>query len=232
VSSATTIAERLDGVRSAVAEAVRAAGRDDREVRLVAVSKNVGVSGILDAVAAGHREFGENYVQEALVKIAAVDRDDLRWHMIGQLQSNKAAKAARCFHLLHSLDSASAARAISKAMVADTATSNVLIQIRLGGASGRGGVEPEQAAAFARAVTTLPGIRLDGVMGVAVQGVDARRQFARLREVLETLRALGLPNAPLTQLSAGMTDDFREAVLEGSTIVRIGRAIFGERRSN
>jgi pyridoxal phosphate enzyme (YggS family) len=229
MSTEATIAERLEATRQSVAEAARAAGRQPGEVRLIAVSKSVGVAAIEQAARAGQCDFGENYVQDAMAKIAGLESYELRWHMIGQLQSNKAAKVARTFHLVHSLASLSAARAISRAMVADGSTCRLLLQIRLGGPTGRGGVSDDDAPGIARSVAAMPGIRLEGVMGVAPQGVDARPHFARLRSVLETLRGLGLPNAPLTELSAGMTDDFREAILEGATIVRIGRAIFGPR---
>ncbi|RMD82281.1 MAG: YggS family pyridoxal phosphate-dependent enzyme [Candidatus Dadabacteria bacterium] len=222
------IASRLARVREEVAEAARQSGRDPAEVRLIAVTKRVDTARIAAAIEAGQRDFGENYVQEALGKIEQFG-PDVRWHMIGQLQSNKAARAARFFFMIHSLASLSAARAISRAMAAEGRQARVLVQIHLGGGPARGGVPAEAAEDFVRQVTGMPGILVDGVMGIAPLGEPPRPHFARLREMLERLRELELPNAPLRELSAGMSGDFRDAIAEGATMVRIGEAIFGPR---
>jgi len=221
------IAERLAGVRDSLAEAARRAGRRAEEIRLVAVSKKVDVDAVVEAAEAGQRDFGENYVVDGLRKIQAVGRDDLRWHMIGHLQSNKGAKAGRAFHMIHSLTSVAAGRAVSRAAVAVGRPCRGLIQIHLGGGAQRSGVASADVTALAHDLAELPGLLLDGVMGVAPLGEPARPHFARLRQILEDLRSLDLPNAPLSQLSAGMTDDYVEAIAEGATIVRLGRAIFG-----
>jgi hypothetical protein len=198
-------------------------------VTLVAVTKRVPVESIRQAEEAGQRHFGENYVQEALPKIEALVKSDLHWHLIGGLQANKAARAARIFAVLHSVCSASVASRVSREAVSSGRTVRVLLQIRLGGGAERSGVEPADAPAIARELTAFPGIELDGVMAVAPLGGDARRHFARLRNVLEHLRGAGLPQAPLREMSAGMSGDYREAILEGATLVRIGTAIFGAR---
>ena len=230
-----TVALRLEVVRAEVADACREAGRDPAEVQLIAVSKNADAAAIVEAFRAGQRVFAENYLQDAIPKIRAVSEvlgekiDDparISWHFIGQLQSNKAAGAARAFDVIESLASASAARAISRAMSAQGAVRPVLLQVRLGGPAGRGGIEPVGALDLARLVTDSPGLVLDGVMGVAPQGEPAAGAFARLAEILEELRTAGLPNAPLRQMSAGMSVDYPEAIAAGATIVRIGRAIF------
>jgi pyridoxal phosphate enzyme (YggS family) len=228
---ARRISERLSAVRDQIGEGVRRAGRAAGAVTLVAVTKRVPVEAVRAAMAAGQKDFGENYVQEGIAKIEALSAADLRWHLIGALQSNKAARAARSFDLLHSVCSTTVARAISREMVASGRDAHVLLQIRLGGGGGRGraGVEWHDVEAMARALTEFPGIQLDGVMGVAAQGESARPQFARLFASLERLRSLGLPRAPLREMSAGMSADFMEAILEGATIVRIGSAIFGQR---
>ncbi len=228
MNDAATVSERLARVRERLAEAAAAAGRDPAAVRLVAVTKRIDDARIAEAIAAGQLDFGENYVQEALAKM---DRfgPEIRWHMIGQLQSNKAARVARRFALVHSLASLSAARAISRAMAAGGEKCRVLVQVRLGGGPARGGVAPDAVDDFVAQVAELPGIVVDGLMGVAPLGEPPRPHFARLRGILEHLRTLGLPNAPLSEMSAGMSGDFREAIAEGATLVRIGEAVFGPR---
>ncbi len=222
------IAQRLAEVLGSVAEAARASGREAREVRLVAVSKRIDERRIAAAVAAGQRDFGENYVQEAIGKI---DRfgESLRWHMIGSLQSNKAALAGRRFHLIHSLSSMSAARAISRAMTAQGSQCRALIQVHLGGGAQRAGVAPAELESFVRELVKLPGLIVDGLMGVAPLGEEPRPHFAHLRGMLEELRRLELSQAPLRELSAGMSGDYREAIAEGATLVRIGESVFGPR---
>lgn len=220
---------RLADVVSKIAAAAVEAGRDPSGVRLVAVTKRVGLDSIREAAAAGQRDFGENYVQEGLVKMEALSMPELRWHLIGALQSNKAARAARAFHLIHSVSTPSVARAISREMVAGNRSVRVLLQVKLGGGAPRAGVEVEEGEAAARMITGMPGLELDGLMGVAPPGEDARPHFERLAGLLEDLRRLRLPNAPLRELSAGMSGDYRDAIAAGATIVRIGSAIFGER---
>lgn len=225
------LAARLAEVKEQIADAARAAGRRTEDVTLVAVTKRVEVDRVREAAVAGQRHFGENYVQEAAAKIDALASLDLRWHLIGGLQANKAARAARIFHLLHSVCSVSVAERVSREAGNSGLTKRVLLQIRLGGDEPRAGVEPSTALTIARELCVLPGIELDGVMGVAPIGEHTRRHFARLRETLEQLRGAGLPQAPLREMSAGMSADFRDAVLEGATLVRIGSAIFGARQA-
>jgi pyridoxal phosphate enzyme (YggS family) len=193
------------------------------------VSKGVRWERVKEALDAGQRDFGENYLQEAIPKIEQLGSVSPRWHFIGQLQSNKAARIARAFDLVHSLGSTSAARALSGAATAAGKVTPVMIQVRLGGGADRGGVAPEAVEALAEAICELPGLMLDGVMGIAPLGDAARPAFARLRGILDHLRGLGFPNAPLRELSAGMSADYGEAILEGATFIRIGSAIFGER---
>jgi pyridoxal phosphate enzyme (YggS family) len=217
--------QRLGAVRAAIAEAAVRAGRRPEEIRIVAASKYAGVEAIEELARAGQRDFGENYVQPAIEKMRALAHLDLRWHFIGALQSNKAARAARVFHLVHTVAGESALAAIAKAMEADQTTCRILVQVRLAEGE-RAGVAPQDAAAFVRAACGRPGIVVDGVMGLPPAGEPARPHFARLRAVLEDLRMLRLDAAPLTEMSAGMTEDFADAILEGSTMVRIGRALF------
>ncbi len=223
------IAERIAAVRVEIAAAAASAGRRPEDIRLVAVTKRVAADRIRAALDAGQREFGENYVQEAIPKIAALAALDLRWHLIGGLQANKAARAARTFAVLHSVCSASVAERVSREATTANRTIPVLLQIRLGGDAGRAGVDPTEAVGIAREICAFSGIELDGVMGIAPLEGDARSYFRRLRDVLESLRAADLPRAPLREMSAGMSGDFRAAILAGATIVRIGSAIFGVR---
>ncbi len=244
------IGSRLAGVRSRVAAAALAAGRDPGSVRIVAVTKKVGAVAVRAAYEVGHRDFGENYVQEAVAKIAELGpaMPEARWHFVGRLQSNKAGVALRSFSLLHGIDSAGTAAAVSRAALREARVANVLLQVRLGrrggtaagpspatdeavspGGAPRGGVEAGAAAAFLAGTASLDGIRFVGLMGVADPDLPARPQFASLRELGGELAALALPHAPLGELSMGMTGDFEDAVAEGATLVRIGTAIFGER---
>ncbi len=228
------IGAALATVHARIDAAARAAGRDPGDVRLVAVSKRQDAALVAAAVACGHRDFGENYVQEGLAKIetvrALVGPDpELRWHMIGHLQSNKAARVASAFALVHGLDSLKAAAALGRGAVAAGTTAHALVQVHLGGHAGRGGVGIDEVEAFVAGAADIDGLQLDGVMGVAPPDEDPRPYFARLRQIAERLQALALPRAPMREISAGMTGDFEAAIAEGATLVRVGTAIFGKR---
>lgn len=230
MTGAAGIAGRLGEVLDRIAAAASANGRDPSSVRLVAVTKKLPAAAALEAYEAGHRDFGENYVQEGAAKAAelASRMPDARWHLIGRLQSNKAAVAVQVFSLLHGVDSLSTATAVAKAATREGRTVDALLQVRLGGGEARGGVEENAAEEFLRAAGQV-GIRFVGLMGVADPEAEARPQFARLRLLGERLAALGIEGAPLGELSMGMTGDFEDAIAEGATLVRIGTAIFGER---
>ena len=238
---AEAIAARLARMRARIDAAARRAGRSGDDVRIVAVTKKLGLDAVRAAYAAGQREFGENYVQEATAKIDALadEMPDARWHLIGRLQSNKAAVGVRSFALLHGVDSMSTVAALSRAADRSARRVDVLLQIRLGerGADGaaaksdagvRGGIETSAADAFLKQAWTYDRVRFVGLMGVADPDLPARPQFAALRQLAKHLAGLGLANEPIKDLSMGMTDDFEDAVAEGATIVRIGTAIFGE----
>jgi hypothetical protein len=229
LTGAVAASARLARVREQVAAAAVEAGRSPDSVKIVAASKYANAAGVAALAAAGQMDFGENYVQPAIAKIERVrelGRGDLRWHLIGALQSNKAARAAATFDLIHTLASETALRAIEREVRGRDAPCRVLIQIRLG--TDRAGVEPASAQGFLRTVVETGAVCVDGVMGLAPLGEDPRPHFARLRDVLDELRGLGLANAPLREMSAGMSEDYREAIAAGATLVRIGRALFGE----
>jgi len=220
------IAANLQAVRRRISEALQG---DSRAVTLVAVSKARAVEEISEALAAGCRDFGENYVQEALPKITAFAGQPIVWHFIGALQGNKAREVAERFDWVHGLDRAKIAHALARHRGAGRAPLNVCIQVNISEEATKGGVKPGEAAALAREITTLEGLRLRGLMGMASPTADVARQrteFAALRGVLEQIRAEGIA---LDTLSMGMTQDFAAAIAEGATMVRIGTAIFGQR---
>lgn len=238
-AASSEIAARLDAVRARVAAAAKAAGRDPSTVRIVAVSKKLGADLVRAAYSAGQRDFGENYVQEAVGKIAELSAGmpDARWHLLGRLQSNKAGAAVKHFALLHGIDAMSTVAALSKAALREGRTMDLLLQVRLGerrdaqtsAEAVRGGVEADDAEAFLREAAAHEGVRFTGLMGVADPDLPARPQFAALAQLSRRLAGLGFANAPLDELSMGMTGDFEDAIAEGATLVRIGTAIFGER---
>ncbi len=220
----------LQMVRARIARAAERAGRDPGSVRLLAVSKQQPAAMVRAAVTAGQAEFGENYVQEGIDKVAALaDVPGLAWHFIGQLQGNKTREVAECFDWVHTVDRERIASRLSAQRPRDAAPLQVLLQVRLADEPGKGGVTPTAAPALATAVAALPRLQLRGLMCIPPPATDmaAQRQpFRQLRELLESLNAAG---HALDTLSMGMSDDLEAAVLEGATIVRVGTAIFGRR---
>ena len=205
-----------------------------QSVTLLAVSKTFGVDAIAEAHAAGQRCFGENYVQEAIAKIAALA--DLaprpEWHLIGPLQSNKTRVVAETFDWVHSLDRAQLAERLSAQRPAALAPLSVCLQVNVSGEASKSGVAPGELSRLAHAVAALPRLRLRGLMAIPAPavGIEAQRAPHRvLRHCLESLRAEGLD---LDTLSAGMSDDLEAAILEGATMVRIGTAFFGSRSAS
>lgn len=227
----TSIAENLGQVRQRIARACTEAGRSPQHVTLLAVSKTCPADAVRQALAAGQKAFGENYVQEALEKIAALAdrRAELEWHLIGPLQSNKTRPVAEAFDWVHTVDRLKTAERLSAQRPAGLAPLNVCLQVNVSGEASKSGVGFDELPALARAVAALPGIRLRGLMAIPEPAEDAAAQRAphrQLRQALEALRAEGLA---LDTLSMGMSADLEAAVLEGATIVRVGSAIFGER---
>jgi pyridoxal phosphate enzyme (YggS family) len=220
----------LHSVRARIARAAEAAGRDPQSVRLLAVSKLQPASMVRAAAAAGQREFGENYVQEGIDKIEALaDVPGLGWHFIGQLQGNKTREVAERFDWVHTVDRERIAARLSAQRPHHAPPLQVLLQVSLAEEPGKGGVTARQVPALAGVVSALPGLRLRGLMCIPPPVADPQAQrvpFRQLRELLEQLNAAG---HALDTLSMGMSDDLEAAVLEGSTLVRVGTAIFGPR---
>jgi pyridoxal phosphate enzyme (YggS family) len=219
----------LQEVRNAIAAATRTAGRDERAVTLVAVSKGHQAELISAAARLGITDFGENYLQEALPKIAAVREAGLVWHFLGRLQANKTRPVAEHFDWVHGLDRLRIAERLSQQRSHLAPPLNVCLQVNIAQDDKKAGVAPADVAPLAAAVASLPHLRLRGLMCMLPEGLDtpARRgAYAQLRQLLVTLRT---SHPELDTLSMGMSGDFSDAILEGATIVRVGTAIFGPR---
>ena len=229
----TVIAENLKHVRDRIATACLAAHRSPQEVALLAVSKTFGPGAVRAAHAAGQRAFGENYVQEAMDKIAALaDLPDIEWHCIGPLQSNKTRPVAESCHWVHTIDRLKIAERLSAQRPAGLPPLNVCIQVNVDGGANKSGVSVPDAPALARAVAALPRLRLRGIMSIPEPAPDfesARALHARARALFDQLNAEGLG---LDTLSTGMSADLEPAIAAGSTLVRVGSAIFGARGAN
>jgi hypothetical protein len=220
----------LQSVRTRIARAAAAAGRDPDSVRLLAVSKLQPATMVRSAAAAGQREFGENYVQEGIEKIDAVaDVPGLCWHFIGQLQGNKTREVATRFDWVHTVDRERIAARLSAQRPQHAPPLQVLLQVRLADERGKGGVTPAATPALASAVAALPGLRLRGLMCIPPPQADPQAQRVPFRQLRELLQQLNASGHALDTLSMGMSDDLEAAVLEGSTLVRVGTAIFGPR---
>ncbi|MSQ72157.1 MAG: YggS family pyridoxal phosphate-dependent enzyme [Betaproteobacteria bacterium] len=226
-----TIETNLQAVWQRIARACEQAGRPRDSVRLVAVSKTFPADAISAAAAAGMRDFGENYVQEAIGKIAALSPLGLTWHFIGPIQSNKTRQLAEHFDWIHSLDHEKIALRLAEQRPPSRAPLQVCLQVNISGEASKSGVAPGEVAALAGCVAALPRLRLRGLMAVPEPTADpalARHRFAQLRSLKEQLNRGGLQ---LDTLSMGMSADLEAAVAEGATMVRVGTAIFGERHT-
>ncbi len=229
--SSSELSQHLREVRERIATAEAAAHRDASSVALLAVSKTFGAQDVRAVFNAGQRAFGENYVQEAVAKIAELAdvRSEIEWHFIGPLQSNKTRVAAEQFDWVHSVDRLKIAERLSEQRPESMAPLNVCLQVNVSGEASKSGVAPEEALDIARQISALPRLTLRGLMAIpeSAGSIDEQRApHRRLRELMDTLRAAGLD---MDTLSMGMSADLEAAVLEGATIVRIGTAIFGAR---
>ena len=227
-----TVQGRLQAVRERIAAACIRSGRSPGSVRLVAVSKTFPAQAVLSAMEAGQRAFGENYVQEALDKIAALRSAGLEpeWHFIGPLQSNKTRPVAQNFHWVHSVEREKIAERLAEQRDPAMPALQVCIQVNVSGEASKSGVAPDALRELAQCVVKLPRLKLRGLMTVPEPTSDEalqRRRFAQLRKLLEELNSAGFE---LDTLSMGMSADLEAAIAEGATLVRVGTAIFGERR--
>lgn len=223
----------LHNVLQRIAAAARAASRNPHDVKLLAVSKTFGADAVIEAAQAGQSAFGENYLQEALGKIADIQaqRPDLllEWHFIGPIQSNKTRPIAEHFAWVHSIEREKIAKRLSEQRPASMSPLNVCLQVNISGEASKSGVTPDEVEQVAKAVAIMPHLRLRGLMAIPepAEGFEAQRApFRAMRELFEHLRRQGLE---LDTLSMGMSGDIEAAIAEGATIVRVGTAIFGKR---
>jgi PLP dependent protein len=227
-----SIAARLTALLARIRAAEAAAGRSAGEVRLVAVSKTFPPEAVREAIAAGVADIGENYIQEARDKYAALQGTPVTWHFIGHLQTNKAKYAVRMFDLIHTVDSLRLAIEIDRCARKAAKVQAVLIQVNVAAEDTKSGVAPEEALPLVRRAAALENLAVKGLMTMPPYfnaPEKVRPYFAALRRLRDRIAAEAVTNVALQELSMGMTGDFEAAVAEGATLVRIGTAIFGER---
>ena len=227
------IAGNLQAVEATITDAVKASERTRSNVQLLAVSKTFPAQAVLDAMAAGQLAFGENYLQEALDKIASVAQAQpdaaVEWHFIGPIQSNKTRPIAASFAWVHTVERLKIAQRLSEQRPPELGPLNICLQVNISGEASKSGASPEELPGLAREVAQLPNLRLRGLMAIPEPTTDVAEQrtaFARVRALFDALRAEGLA---LDTLSMGMSGDLAPAIAEGATIVRVGSAIFGKR---
>ena len=225
----TTIASNMQAVRAAIADAAETCGRAPQDIELLAVSKTFSADAVREAYDAGQRRFGENYVQEGLDKIAALQGLQIEWHFIGPIQSNKTRPIAEHFDWVHGIERLKIAERLSAQRPAGLPPLQVCLQVNVSGEASKSGVPPDEAETLAHDIAALPNLHLRGLMTVPAPSddiADQRAAFAQLRVLFKRLKRNGLQ---LDTLSMGMSHDFPAAIAEGATLVRIGSAIFGNR---
>ncbi|MBI5198570.1 MAG: YggS family pyridoxal phosphate-dependent enzyme [Nitrospirae bacterium] len=232
-----SIAENIKVVRDRIEAAVKRSGRDPSEIKLVAVSKTVDIDRIKEAVIAGITILGENRVQEAQKKVASYELRvvgrKIEWHMVGHLQTNKAKTAIRLFDLIHSVDSLRLAEEIDRESRKTGKVQDVLVEVNLAGEETKHGVSKEGTISLLKEMSKLKNISVKGLMTMPPFSEDpekVRPYFRRLREIRDNINELRVTGYELRDLSMGMSNDFEVAIEEGATMVRVGTAIFGERR--
>lgn len=225
----TTIAERMQAIRRNIDEAARSAGRNPDSVCLLAVSKTHSCGLIREAFGAGQRCFGENYVQEALDKIGVLADLPIEWHFIGPIQSNKTRPIAESFDWVHGVDRLKIAQRLNEARPEQLSPLNICLQVNVSGEASKSGCAPQEVAGLAQAVAALSRLRLRGLMAIPEPTGDVALQHRRFRMLAQLQDELNAHGLALDTLSMGMSDDYQAAIAEGSTIVRVGTAIFGAR---
>lgn len=225
--------QRLEHIKERIRQAAKSCNRNPDSIRLVAVSKTVPAETVKEAIEAGATILGENYVQDAREKFDALVHYPVSWHFIGHLQSNKAKYAVRLFDLIHSVDSLKLARALNKEAKKVDKIQPILVQVNISGEDTKSGIAAEDAPGLISEISHLKNLSIEGLMTMPpyfYQPEKVRPYFAALRELRDQMKKQSLPNVSLAELSMGMTGDFEVAIEEGATLVRIGTAIFGERK--
>ncbi len=225
----TTIDNKLQGVRDRIEAACREVGRPVTEVGLLAVSKTFPAAAVAEAFRAGQRMFGENYIQEGVEKIAALRDLPIEWHCIGPIQSNKTRLVAENFDWVHTVDRFKIAQRLSEQRPAGLAPLQVCIQVNVDGGENKSGVSPDEALVLAKQIVQLPGLKLRGLMSIPEPAPDFVAALAVLTRVRALFDALNQDGLALDTLSMGMSADLEAAIHAGSTLVRVGSAIFGGR---
>ncbi|THB74877.1 MAG: YggS family pyridoxal phosphate-dependent enzyme [Gammaproteobacteria bacterium] len=227
----TNINQRLQSVKDKISEAETKFGRESGSVSLLAVSKTHPAETIIEAFSSGQRSFGENYLQHAVPKIQELRDYDIEWHFIGPLQSNKTRPVAENFTWVHSVDREKIAQRLSDQKPVEKAPINICIQVNVSDEDNKSGVDFESVEELAQAITNLQGVHLRGLMAIPEITDDIELQRANFRKLREKFEELNGKGFELDTLSMGMSDDLESAVAEGSTMVRVGTAIFGARRA-
>lgn len=226
-----SITENLAHIQHRISAAAHRAGRVPSEIRLVAVSKTQSARAVNEAVRAGQRLFGENYVQELIVKAAEIT-EPVEWHFIGSLQSNKVKYLVNLVTMIHSVDRLSLAQEISRQWGKVGRCCDILLEVNIAGEATKGGASAETVLALVRDVARLPHLRVRGLMTMPPffdEPEEARPYFRELRRLAGVIAAAGVPGVEMKELSMGMSGDFKAAIEEGATFVRVGTALFGER---
>lgn len=226
----TAILSNLQATRDAIAQAAISAHRNIAEVHLLAVSKTFPAEAVREAYRGGQAAFGENYLQEALEKIAALRDLPLEWHFIGPIQSNKTRAIAESFAWVHSVDRLKIAERLSAQRPSHLPPLNICLQVNVSGEESKSGVTPAEVAQLAQQVVHLPNLKLRGLMTIPSPATDREQQRAPFAQMQILLKQLNSQGMSLDTLSMGMTHDFPAAIMEGATIVRVGTAIFGTRK--
>ncbi len=224
--------ERIEKIKRRISETAESCGRDPESVSIVAASKTVTSDRVKSAIAAGLYIFGENYIQEAIDKIESIADDSVAWHFIGHLQSNKARYAVKYFDLIHSVDSVKLAKEINKQAKKINKIQKILVQVNISMESTKSGVTVEDAVSLIEEISRLENVSVKGLMTMPPyfnSPEKVRPYFKGLVQLKDKIICKNIPNVEINELSMGMTGDFEAAVCEGSTLVRIGTAIFGER---
>ena len=228
-----TLKNRLETIHNRIEQAAMNCNRNPDEVRLVAVSKTMPVEAVLGAINAGAQILGENYIQEARGKIEALVGHDIDWHLVGHLQSNKAKYAVRLFDLIHSVDSLKLARELDKQAGKIGKIQHILVQVNIAKEGKKSGVYAEDLLDLVEAIRKLPNLSIRGLMTMPPffnAPERARPFFEELRHLRDSVAESLMDNVAMQELSMGMTGDFEVAIAEGATLVRVGTAIFGERK--